>query len=114
MRGGGVSDGEVPSFPCARVRPRIARTAVAIRRAESLHRLGDIEAGVTPRLFIRARCRRLMECLSSLQHHPNRPEDVLKVDAGEDGISGDDAADALRYLVATKARTVMQRKVKGL
>ncbi len=31
--------------------------------------------------------------------------DVLKVDADEDGVGGDDAADALRYLVATKWRT---------
>ena len=29
------------------------------------------------------------------------PEDVLKVDANEDGVGGDDAADALRYLVGT-------------
>ncbi len=36
-----------------------------------------------------------------LQHDPGRPEDVLKVDANEDGFGGDDAADALRYLVAT-------------
>jgi len=28
---------------------------------------------------------------------------VLKVDADEDGGAGDDAADTLRYLVATKA-----------
>ncbi len=32
-----------------------------------------------------------------LQHDPNRPEDVLKVDADEDGVGGDEAADALRY-----------------
>ena len=44
----------------------------------------------------------------------NRPEDVLKVDCDEDGVGGDDAADALRYLVATKARTVSQRKLRGL
>jgi hypothetical protein len=39
---------------------------------------------------------------------------VLKVDADEDGVGGDDAADALRYLVATKARIVVQRKFRGL
>jgi hypothetical protein len=27
---------------------------------------------------------------------------------------GDDAADALRYLVATKSRAVVQRKLRGL
>jgi hypothetical protein len=50
----------------------------------------------------------------ALQHDPNRPEDVLKVDADEDGVGGDDAADALRYLVATKSRTISQRKLRGL
>jgi hypothetical protein len=39
---------------------------------------------------------------------------VLKVDADEDGMGGDDAADALQYLVATKSRTVAQRKLRGL
>jgi hypothetical protein len=49
-----------------------------------------------------------------LQLDPNRPEDVLKVDADEDGVGGDDAADCFRYLVATKSRTVVQRKLKGV
>jgi hypothetical protein len=49
----------------------------------------------------------------ALQHDPNRPE-VLKVDADEDGNGGDNSADALRYLVATKARIVAQRKLPGL
>ena len=31
----------------------------------------------------------------------------------EYGIGGDDAADALRYLVATKPRTITQRKLRG-
>ncbi len=56
----------------------------------------------------------LVEMLPSLQHDPNRPEDVLKVDCDEDGVGGDDAADCLRYLVATKARTVTARKLRGL
>ena len=41
-------------------------------------------------------------------------DDVLKVDADEDGVGGDDAADALRYLVATKGRTVTERKLRGV
>ena len=70
--------------------------------AEILHRLGDPGERRAGRgcSFIE-RCARLIECLPSLQHDPNRPEDVLKVDADEDGVGGDDAADA-RYLVATK------------
>ena len=65
-------------------------------------------------MYIHRRCGRLLECLPSLQHDPHRPEDVLKVDADEEGVGGDDAADALRYLVATKAREVRQRKLAGV
>lgn len=39
---------------------------------------------------------------------------LLKVDADEDGVGGDDAADALRYLVATTSRSVVTRKLRGL
>jgi len=60
------------------------------------------------------RCARLVQNLPALQHDPNRPDDVLKVDAGGDGVGGDDAADALRYLVATRSRTITQRKLRGL
>ena len=56
----------------------------------------------------------LLETQPALQHDPNRPEDVLIVDADEDGIGGDNAADALRDLVATKARAVTQRKLRRL
>ena len=79
-----------------------------------LHRFGDPANGVAPRLFIHERCACLIECLPSLQHDPNRPEDVLKVDADEDGVGGDDTADCMRYLVATKSRAVVQRKLRGL
>ena len=82
--------------------------------AEILQRFGDVDAGIRPTLFIHKRCGRLIETLPTLQHDPNRPEDVLKVDADEDGIGGDDCADALRYLVATKSRAVTQRKLRGL
>src|SRR5205807_9335901 len=93
---------------------RCANTERVSGWAEVLHRLGDPGNGVPARLFIHERCARLVECLPSLQHDPNRPEDVLKVDADEDGAGGDDAADCLRYLVATKERVVEQRKLRGL
>jgi phage terminase large subunit len=70
--------------------------------AEVLEKLGDPDGGVKPTLFIHERCSRLLSCLPSLQHDPNRPEDVLKVDADEAGIGGDDAADALRYLMSAQ------------
>ena len=82
--------------------------------AEILHRLGDPDAGIRPTLFIHRRCARLLECLPTLAHDSHRPEDVMKVDADEDGIGGDDTADALRYLVATRARSVTQRKLAGV
>ena len=43
----------------------------------------------------------------------NRPEDVLKVDADEDGVGVDDAADCLRYLEATKARSGRIVRIRG-
>jgi phage terminase large subunit len=42
-------------------------------------------------------CVKLIECLPSLQHNPNKPEDILKWDVDEEGLGGDDSADALRY-----------------
>ena len=57
--------------------------------------------------------KRLIETLPALQHDPNRPEDVLKVDADEEGVGGDDCADCLRYAVSTKAREVRVRKLTG-
>ena len=69
-------------------------------------------------LALRRRSARSESCHTKNQplHDPftNRPEDVLKVDADEEGVGGDDCADAVRYLVATKARTVLERKLRGL
>ena len=76
-------------------------------------RLGDPEAGIAPTLFIHPRCRRLLATLPYLQHNPNCPGDVLKTDINEEGVGGDDAADALRYLVTTKLRQVYTRKLTG-
>ena len=47
------------------------------------------------------------------KYRRERLGDVLKIDAAEDGIGDDDAADVLRYLVATKSRTITQRKLRG-
>jgi hypothetical protein len=94
------------------------RAARELAKAEPEHRAGIVrvvvDGGVRPTLFIHKRCGRLIETLPALQHDPNRPEDVLKVDADEEGVGGDDCTDALRYLVATKSRTVTQRKLRGL
>ncbi len=71
--------------------------------AEILRRLGDVEAGLAPSLFVTSNCARLIECMPALEHDPHRPEDVLKFDTDEDGIGGDDAYDALRYGVMALA-----------
>jgi phage terminase large subunit len=66
---------------------------------EILRRLGDVDSTppVRPSLFISESCPRLIECLPALEHDPNRPEDVLKVDCDEDGNGGDDFYDGFRY-----------------
>jgi hypothetical protein len=110
------SDGTTIAAQYARlgIALRCANTDRVNGWAEILQGFGDVEANIRPTLFIHRRCARLVECLPSLQHDPNRPEDVLKVDTDEDGVGGDDPADTLRYLVATKSRAVTQRKLRGL
>ena len=82
--------------------------------AEILKRLGDSAASAHPSLFIHRRCTRLIDTLPALQHDPNRPEDVLKTDPDEHGLGGDDAADALRYLLASKVPVLRLEKLGGL
>lgn len=110
------SDGSTVAGQYARLglHLRCANTDRVNGWAEVLHRFGNPAAGIRPTLFIHRRCARLLETLPALQHDPGRPEDVLKVEADEDGIGGDDAADCLRYLVATRAREVVQRKLRGV
>jgi phage terminase large subunit len=110
------SDGSTVAAQYARqgITLRVANTDRVNGWAELLHRLGDIEARIAPTMFIHRRCGRLIETLPALQHDPNRPEDVLKVDADEDGVGGDDAADCLRYAAATKGREIVVRRLRGL
>ena len=72
--------------------------------ARFLELLGDKEHGIEARLKIFPACEKLIECVPILQHDPNRPEDVLKVDIDDDGMGGDDAYDAARYGLAAKFR----------
>lgn len=72
--------------------------------AKVVELLGDVDGGIAPRLRIFENCRRLIETLPLMQHDPRRAEDVLKVDADEEGRGGDDAYDALRYGVMSPAR----------
>jgi hypothetical protein len=65
--------------------------------AEIMRRLGDAEAGIAATVSICEPCARLIECLPAMEHDPHRPEDVLKTDADENGLGGDDCYDAWRY-----------------
>lgn len=65
--------------------------------ARMLGLLGDVEQHIPPRWYIFKNCVNLVEKLPVLEHDPHRPEDVLKVDADEDGNGGDDEYDGARY-----------------
>lgn len=65
--------------------------------AMMLRRLGDEEAQIEPTWFIFNRCVNLIQTIPTLMSDPNRPEDVLKVDANEEGEGGDDSYDSARY-----------------
>lgn len=65
--------------------------------AEMLRRLGNPEARIAPTWKIFDTCARLIECIPGLQSDPHRPEDVLKVDANDEGMGGDDEYDSARY-----------------
>ena len=110
------SDGTTVAAQYARlgITLRVANSDRINGWAEMLHRLGDPDAGIRPTMFLHRRCGRLLECMPTLQHDPHRPEDVLKVDADDEGVGGDDAADCCRYLVATKARGLALRKLAGM
>jgi phage terminase large subunit len=71
--------------------------------AEVLRRLGDVDAGIRPTVFIFSSCGRLIECLPAMEHDPHRPEDVLKQNTDEDGLGGDDPYDAARYALMAVA-----------
>ena len=59
----------------------------------------DLPSGRTePKLFIHDTCPVTFECLTRMQHDPDRVEDVLKQDATDgDVLTGDDPYDMIRY-----------------
>lgn len=59
--------------------------------------LGKAERNIPPRWLVFENCEQLIETMGYLEKDPNRPEDVKKVDADDDGQGGDDAYDAARY-----------------
>ena len=82
--------------------------------AELRRRLGNQDAGLEPTLKIFNTCARLTACLPSLEHDPNRPEDVLKVDCDKDtGEGGDDPYDCVRYGLMVKFKNYGPPKKVG-
>ena len=77
--------------------PTCRRSCTGIRK---------VHAGSVSRLSNYARCARPAEMRPALLHNPNLPEDPLTVHPEEAGGGGDDTADVLRYLVATKAHSI--------
>ena len=65
--------------------------------AEMLRRMGNAEENIRPSWFIFDNCVQLIETIPAMLSDPNRPEDVLKVNASDDGEGGDDCYDAARY-----------------
>lgn len=59
--------------------------------------LGNPEANIDPILFICQRNWRLLDLIPTMQHNPNKPEDVEEFHANEDGEGGDDPFVSLRY-----------------
>jgi phage terminase large subunit len=70
--------------------------------AEVLQLLGDEDNNIKESIYVFDTCKRLIEQLPNMQHDPNNPDDVLKVDIDEDGNGGDDCYDTLRYGVMKK------------
>ncbi len=66
---------------------------------------GDGGPTVAPTLFVSERCPELADSLPALEHDPNRPEDVRKVDCDDDGNGGDDDYDSFRYGVMALAES---------
>lgn len=65
-----------------------------------------------PRFFIFNTCPKSFETLARMQHDPDRPEDVLKMDASEgDEHSGDDAYDMVRYGLMSRPLIPDQLKI---
>jgi len=59
--------------------------------------LGNPEQGRPAIWACTEKCEYLKECLPFLEKNPNKPEDVLKVDANDSGVGGDDPYDCLRH-----------------
>lgn len=74
-----------------------ANTARQTGASKILTLLGDREQGIESKIIINRRCKMLIEQLPAMVHNPDKPGDVEKVNADDNGFGGDDAYDAFRY-----------------
>ena len=87
------------------VRANISRVAGVQNLRRYLTIPEDAEGRPMPprfRLFDTPTNRAVFECLESRVSDPDHPEDVLKVDADESGVGGDDHYDQVRYALASR------------
>lgn len=80
---------------------------------ELLSLLGDSDAGIPHTIEVLERCAMLIACIPAMEHNPNRPEDVLKVDTDDSGDGGDDPYDTLRYGVMDKPALAIRVLAQG-
>jgi len=71
--------------------------------AELLNRLGNAEMKIAPKFKIFRTCPRSIAAMPRMVHDPREPNDVLKVDADQNGDGGDDEYDMIRYGTMTRA-----------
>lgn len=82
---------------------------------ELLKRFGDPRREknpLEPTIEISTRCVNLIDLIPNLQHDPNRPEDVLKMNADDEGEGGDDYYDCARYGVMEYQETLAESGYK--
>ncbi|HEY0006931.1 MAG TPA: phage terminase large subunit [Pyrinomonadaceae bacterium] len=70
---------------------------------ELLELLGNRELGIKPRFRIFRTCPRTIAAMARMVHDPRDAEDVLKVNADQNGEGGDDEYDVARYGVMESA-----------
>lgn len=80
--------------------------------AEMLRRLGNPEAGIHATWQIFDTCTELIEQIPAMLSNPRKSEDVLKVDADEEGRGGDDAYDDTRYGLQYVKMPVQQTRLE--
>lgn len=78
-------------------RPKPANMDRIDGASELLRLLGDEKDNIPSSIEIFKNCKKLIDCIPSMEHDPHRPDDVLKQIASESGTGGDDPYDAVRY-----------------